>query len=113
MVFGKNSPLKGERVQRLLTHGAASKHKLWLAAIRVVAGHVPFPPKPKVMERLMFSFHKTINVAYSIAAYFTRDSPIFPGNIKMQYTLALHSNAGSSLQGSLCTFKDYNFSCIS
>lgn len=63
------------------------------------------------MERLMFSFHKTINAAYSTAAYFTRDSPIFPGNIKMQYRLVLHSNAGSSL-GSLCTFKDCNFSCI-
>lgn len=42
------------------------------------------------MERLMFSFHRTINGAYSIAAYFTRGSPIFPGNIKKQYTLVLH-----------------------
>lgn len=51
MVFGKNSPLKGEGVQHLLTHGAVSKQKLWLVAIRVVAGDVPFAPKPKIMER--------------------------------------------------------------
>jgi len=36
MVFGKNSPLKGERVQPLLTYGAVSKQKLWLVAIRLL-----------------------------------------------------------------------------
>lgn len=51
MVFGKNSLLKGERVQSLLTYGAVSKQKLWLVAIRVVAGDVPFAPKTEIMER--------------------------------------------------------------
>lgn len=47
MVFGKNSPLKGEGVQSLLTYGAVSKQKLWLVAIRVV----PFTPKREIMAR--------------------------------------------------------------
>lgn len=49
MVFGKNSPLKGEGVQCLLTYGAVSKQKLWFVAIRVVAGDLPFTPE--IMER--------------------------------------------------------------
>lgn len=51
MVFGKNSPLKGEGVQCLLTYGAASKQKVWVVAIRVVAVDIPFTPKPEIMER--------------------------------------------------------------
>lgn len=50
MVFGKNSPLQGERVQWPLTHGDVHKQPR-LVAIRGAAGDVPFTPKPKIMER--------------------------------------------------------------
>lgn len=77
MVFGKNSPLKGETAQCLLTHGAVSKQKLWLVAIRVVAEDVLLTPKPKIMERLMFSFHKLLMLptalqptSYRVPLYF-------------------------------------------
>jgi len=42
------------------------------------------------MERLLFSFHKTINTAYHVVACFSRGSPTFPGDTKKQYIPVLH-----------------------
>lgn len=77
-----------------MTHGAVRKQKLWLVAIRVDAGDVPSTPKPEKMEWTewkgrCFPSKKIINTAYSIAAYFTRGSPISPGDIRKKHTLHL------------------------
>lgn len=49
------------------------------------------------MERLMFSFHKTINAAYSIAAYFTLVLHLMQAPVWVLYAL----------------LRIINFSCIS
>lgn len=59
------------------------------------------------MERLMFSFHKTINAACRTAASFTRGSPVFSGAIKKQYIPVLHLTHSGLY--SLCTFQDIFF----